>query len=321
MRLGDDVLMLHGNDRHVQSDHAAGLAREIAARRDDVLADDLTLVGDDLPFPAAQALDRDDAGLAVDLAAAASRPARQRLGQIGGLDIAVLGVLDRAYDALDIAQRPDFFDLARGQKLHVDAADGRGDAGVIMVFVHPVARACEANVGDKAQADVEAGLFAEAPVEGDRILMDLAYGIAEVEQRQQTRRVPSGARGQLLAFDEDAVAPAFLDEMVERRDADDPAANDYRPRMRSHVPHSSLCQAPRSIAPRVRNSFSTWHPASTRDADRRRPAALRRGRDRAPAARIRRASSSTAHWRACAASFDPSSCHCSTELLSAMLER
>ena len=40
-----------------------------------------------------------------------ARAARQRLGQIGGLDIAVLGMLDRADDPLDVAERPDLLDL------------------------------------------------------------------------------------------------------------------------------------------------------------------------------------------------------------------
>ena len=87
---------MHG---HVEPDHAPGLAREIAARGDHVLADDVALVGDDLPFAAARRLDRGHGRLAVDLGAVVARAARERLRQIGGLDVAVLGMLDGAENA------------------------------------------------------------------------------------------------------------------------------------------------------------------------------------------------------------------------------
>ena len=137
----------------------------------------------------------------------------------------------------------------RRQELHLDA-DRRGDSGVIMIFVHPVAGAREADVGDLAQADVEAGLFLERLVERDRIFVDLPDRIAEVEERQEARRVPGRARGQFLALDENAVAPAFLGEMIERRDADHAPADDHRPRMLSHADtQASPSRADRSLPP------------------------------------------------------------------------
>ena len=77
-----------------------------------MLADDFALVGHDLPFAARQALDRGDRRVAVDLRAALARAARQRLRQVGRLDIAVLRMLDRAENSLDVAQRPDLLHLA-----------------------------------------------------------------------------------------------------------------------------------------------------------------------------------------------------------------
>ena len=47
------------------------------------------------------------------------------------------------------------------QELDLDA-DRLGDARVIFVLVHPVARAREADVGDLAKADVEPGLLLRA---------------------------------------------------------------------------------------------------------------------------------------------------------------
>ena len=175
-----------------------------------MLADDFALVGDDLPFAAVCRLDRDHGGLPVDLGAVVPSAARERLSQIGGLDIAVLGVLDGAQNPLGFAERPDFLDLLWRQGFYLDPADRRGDARVIVVFIEPVARAREADVGDLTEADVEAGLLAEPLVQRDRILVDLTDRIGEVEQRQQSCRVPGRTRGQLLALQQDAVAPSLL---------------------------------------------------------------------------------------------------------------
>ena len=82
-----------------------------------MLASDVALVGRDLPFVARQPLDGRDRRVAVDLGATLTRAARQRLRQIGRLDVTVLGMLDGADNSVDIAKRPDVFDLARRQEL------------------------------------------------------------------------------------------------------------------------------------------------------------------------------------------------------------
>ena len=199
-----------------------------------MLASDVALVGDDQPLAARQSLDRGHGRHPVDLAAAVARAARQRLGEVGRLDVAVLRVLDRADDPLDVAERPDVLDLGRRQEFHLDPADRGGDAGVVMIFVEPVAGAREADVGDLAEADVEAGLLLQRLVERDGIFVDLPDRVAEVEQRQEARRVPGRAGGQLPALEQHAVRPAFPDEMVEGRNADHAPADHHRPRMRSH---------------------------------------------------------------------------------------
>src|SRR5271169_4929393 len=72
-------------------------------------------------------------GMTVDLSPALARRPRQGLGQVGGLDIAVLGMLDRADDSVDVAKWPDLLDLLRRQELDRDAYRRR-DAGVIAIF-------------------------------------------------------------------------------------------------------------------------------------------------------------------------------------------
>ena len=52
--------------------------------------------------------------LAVDLGAARAGALGEGLRQVGGLDIAVVGMLDGADDAIGLAERPDLLHLPRG---------------------------------------------------------------------------------------------------------------------------------------------------------------------------------------------------------------
>jgi hypothetical protein len=65
-------------------------------------------------------------------------------------------------------------------------------------------------------------------IQADRILVHLADGITHIEQGQEAGRVPSGARGELLALDQHAVGPAELSQVIQRRHADDAAADHHR---------------------------------------------------------------------------------------------
>ena len=64
--------------------------------------------------------------------------------------------------------------------------------------------------------------------------MQLANRIAHIKQRQQAGRVPSGTGGQLLAFNQGYIGPAFFGQMIERSDADHASANDNDPCCRFH---------------------------------------------------------------------------------------
>ena len=85
--------------------------------------------------------------LRYDLGAAVARALGERLGEVGGLDIAVVGMLDRADDAVGLAERPDLLDLLGRQDVDLDA-DRLGDAGIVHELVPAVLGAGEADVGD-----------------------------------------------------------------------------------------------------------------------------------------------------------------------------
>ena len=134
-------------------------------------------------------------------------------------------------------------------------ADRARDAGVIHVLVPAVPGAGEADVGDLAEADVLAGLGLERLVEGDRVFVDLADRVGEVEERQEPGGMPGRARGQLLPLDEHDIRPALLGEMIERRDADHAAADHHHAGVGSHA--AAPLRRARLSSPRKRGPSTT----------------------------------------------------------------
>ena len=172
--------MLDGDARNVEPDHRPGLAGVVAGGAHHVLAGDVAPVRAYPPLPARGPLDGGDLRPAVDLRPPVAGATGESLGEVGGLDVAVLGVHDGADQPLHVAQRPDRLDVARGQELDPDP-DGARDPGVEPVLVHPVAIGREANVADRAEADVLTGLALELGVEPHRVLVDLPDAVAHVE--------------------------------------------------------------------------------------------------------------------------------------------
>ena len=85
--------------------------------KSDMFACDVTFVGDNLPIAAWQPHDRGYGRMAIDLAVLLARAARQRLGEVRRLDVAILWVLDCAYDPINVAKRPDILDVLRVRHL------------------------------------------------------------------------------------------------------------------------------------------------------------------------------------------------------------
>ena len=237
LRVGfrDDVLMLDGHHRNVQPHHGPGLARVVAGGGNDMLAQDVALVGLHPPLPAARARYAPHPGVAVDLRALGPGPLGQGLGQIRGLHIAVLRVVEGPHQALRVAKGPEGFHLPRRQELH-GHADGAGGGGVLEVLVHALLVHGETDVAHRLEAHRLAGFSLQLGVELDRVLVELPHAVAHVEQRQQAGGMPGGAGGQLPLFHQrDLVPPAFMGQVVQGADPDHPAAYDHCPGVCFHA--------------------------------------------------------------------------------------
>ena len=247
----DDVLVLDRDRRHVEAELPAGLARIVAGRADDVLADDVALVRRDLPFARRRAGDAQRLGLFADLRAARARAAPQRHREIDRRDVAVVRMVERADDlrrvdaVAQVHERPQLGHFLRTDdpERHADRVRG---AAVLVILVHPVARRREAQVAGDVEADFLPGLLRQALVEVDRILVQLADRVAHVEERQEPGGVPRRSRRELRALEQHHVGPALLRQMVERADADDSAADHHHPRMGLHVLCSLMSGAGRA---------------------------------------------------------------------------
>ena len=146
-------------------------------------------------------------------------------GDIGGVDVAVGGVEDRALQPLDIDQRPALLDLRRGHPF-VRHVAGFGSGGIDHVFVHARLGLRHAQVAHDRETGVQPGLFFQGLVEIDRVLVDVGGGIAHVEERQQAGGVPGRAGGQLVPLQQHHVLPAGLGQMVGDGSADGTTADD-----------------------------------------------------------------------------------------------
>ena len=180
--LGDEELVLDGDRGHVEPDHRPGLAGVVAGRAHHVLAHDVAPVRPHPPLAARGALDGGHLRAPVYLRPPVAGAAGERLGEVGGLDVAVLGVEDGPDEPFRVAEGPDLAHLARGQELDADP-DRAGDPRVEPVFVHAVAGRREADVPDRPEPDVLPRLALELRVEPHRVLVDLPHAVAHVEQR------------------------------------------------------------------------------------------------------------------------------------------
>ena len=230
MRFGDDVLVLDRNHRNVEADHGACLPGEVSGRGDDVLAGNVALVSLHHPLAIRLLLNAGHGGVAVDLCPARTRALCHGLGEVGRLDVTIIRMLDGTEQAIRLAQRPDLLDLGGREHVHLDA-DRLGNAGIIHELVPPILGAGEAYVGDFLETDVLARFGFKRVIQLDRVFVNLTHRVGQVEQRQQARGVPGGARCQFLPLDQDDVAPALLREVVERADAHHATADDDHARM------------------------------------------------------------------------------------------
>ena len=216
---GDDILMLDRNRGDADAQQAGGALRVVAGGGHDMLGPDLEdlartdkvaalfhqpFAGHD-PFAASPRIPV-DLHLAFDAGAGHARALGHGLGHVGGVDIAVCRMEQRALQILGTDQRPAVPDLLGRQELMLDA-DRLSGGGIQHVFVHAFVGLGHAQVAAAGEARVQPGLRFQVRIKLDRIVVDMGGRIVHVEQRQQARRVPGRSGRQLVAFDQHRIPP------------------------------------------------------------------------------------------------------------------
>ena len=201
--LGDQVLVDHRDDGHVQADHGSELGGVVAGRVDDVLAHDPVAVagalaahaagsGDDLPAPVGQVVHVGDQRVAPYLAAEVAGAPGHGIGAARRVGPAVVGGVEAGLDVAEVLQqRVALADLGWTDHVRLDA--DLGEHGVhVAVPVDLVVGAGQPDGPASVPAGRQPGLLLETGVKGHRLLMDLGHVEVADEVGDQPGRVPGG---------------------------------------------------------------------------------------------------------------------------------
>ena len=233
--VGDDVHVLHGQDRQLDPDHSPYLAGPQPGGVDDMLGVDRRAdVRVDVPGPVEPLAQGVRPGVPVDLGA--GLPGRDRIGvgDAGRIDVA----LDRVVQGTDemplVEERKELLCLRRSDQLEVHAQVPAARLGHPQE-VHPHARVRQHDAAGQVDAAVLPGDLLDLAVELDRVLLELGHVRIAVEGVHPTGRVPGGPRGELPALEQDHIGPAGPRQVVQNAAADDAAADDDDPGGRLHA--------------------------------------------------------------------------------------
>ena len=230
--------MRHHHHRQVAVEHPGNLAGVVTGGVHDDFAADLTLGGGDDPFVILTPNGGDGAET-LDFRPHLAGAGGERLGQLGGVDVAVVGVIEGAGQVVgfkkgvfcgDFRRREDF-------KVHALIAAHADDALKLLQTLAGVAeadRACDVIVHRVVD------LGAQASVKPGRIALHVHQGPAGGEGGHVAGGVPGGAGGQLVLFQQQAVGPAGLGEVVQAGHADSAAADDDHAGLGWEIGHGVL---------------------------------------------------------------------------------
>jgi len=222
--VGDEIHVLHGEDRQFEADHAPDLARPEPAGIDDMLGPDLSLVGRNPPLAARKQLKRLDPGEAVYLGAL---PAGRRgigVGRAGRVHMAVIGVPERAHEMPGVEQRHVPVRLLGGDDLGIEPQIAPARMGQLQPF-HALRRAGQQVAARHMQPCRLARCGLDLRVEVDGVFLELRDMRVAVDGVHAARGVPARPGGELVALDQHDILPAAFREVVQHRSADHPAAD------------------------------------------------------------------------------------------------
>ncbi len=224
-RLGDQVLMLHGLQRHAHPGKSADRLGPLPGAQRHHVAGDLAPSGAHARHPALLDAKAGDGAVLDDAHAVLPCAAGERLGDVGRVRLAVGRQESGADQVGRVHQRPQILGLGGREQMHLEAEAARG-GGLAPELDHAVGIAGKAQAAVALPARRLAGLGLEPLVQLDRVLEQPGDVGVAAQLADEPGGMPGRARGQLVALEQHDVAPAGAGEVVGDRAADDAAADD-----------------------------------------------------------------------------------------------
>ena len=223
-RPGQEVEVLAGPERHLRPGQGGDLAAPQARAEGDGIAADAAAGGLDRGNPPAPGNDPGNRRVLEDPRARGSGALDQRRAEVRGADPPVLGRPDGADHVRRVHQRPALLGLAGADDLGAQAVE----AGQSRLAANVRESVRGRRDGDRARVDPAgrlSGFLLEPAIERDRIADQLGEVAGRAQGADLRRGMPSRARGEPVALEQDGVAHALLGQVVERRAAHDAAAD------------------------------------------------------------------------------------------------
>ena len=247
--LGQQVHVLHGQHRQFDTRHAADLACPEATGVDHVVAADGALhlaAGclDDLDLPTfGGSSQRADPTVAVDGGAVVSGALCVGVGDAGGIDVTLVGVVHRPHEVLLLEEWHELLRLGDADEFSVHPEVATASVSHAQP-VHALLGVSEHQPAGEVDAAVPAGERFDLLVELDRVLLQLGDVGVAVEGVHAPGRMPGRTGRELRALEKDDVGPAVLGQVVQHTGADDASAdhNDTRVGL-----HSSSVPSPLEV--------------------------------------------------------------------------
>ncbi len=307
--LGEQIHVLHGEDRDLEAGHATHLARPESPGVHEVLAVDHPeidivsgVVHMQMPTAVGSARDGVHPGVPVDLRSTLPGAVGVGVGDTGRIDVTLVLVVHRPDEVRRIEEGHELMGLRRGDELGLHpeiATTGMSHAQV----VHALGSVGQLQATGHVDPAVATRLGLDLVVELDGVALQGGDVRIAVEGVHTAGRVPSGPVGQLAALHHHHVGPAGECEVVEHRGAHHSPAN-----------HDDLCLCLHVAPPErragrtggVQKSVATPPSATLRSTNSRSSARIASSRPGSVCAAMSSRASAFARERA---SGEPASCH------------
>ena len=149
----------------------------------------------------------------------------ERLGNIDGIGIAIAGDMDAAHDVIDLRDRKPLLDFLRGDDIDRQV-EHLGHRGAALQFLEAFEVARHRDRPALAVTSCLARFGFKPAVKLTGVFCELGHVDRRPQLPDQAGSVPGRAAGELLAFEQDRVAPADLAKVIGDRGADNAAADD-----------------------------------------------------------------------------------------------